>query len=284
MSSSIPCPHCAHEIPLSAERCPHCARPGLFWNVTTAQSSEERLALQNRYEAAQADALSRGANLAVEEFGKEVKKSVAVIARSDVELHRLANSTRQLYGTYYQQIDAGLKLPDGNAWDVARELTDSLLFPNYKQQIRFAALSLDGVGLSHYGSCSLTLRDDMIAHRSTVLEENSVLFMERHGVKASRTPEVPSGFRAAWNERDKLCVAKLAKRIDSTTSPNQYSALLLKQGTRPEDDEFVEVHIFGPITVLTAAKVIVTTPKTRQKATIVKALKSKLAKHGVTLT
>ena len=124
----------------------------------------------------------------------------------------------------------------------------------------------------------------MIAHRASVFDENSVLFMERHGVKASRKPGIPKGFRATWNERDKLCIAKLAERIDSSTTPNQYSGLLLKQGVSPENDEFVEVHIFGPITVLTMAEVTVTVPQARPRATIVRAIKSKLAKHGVSVS
>jgi len=261
-----------------------CGRPGIFWNVRQADDDTERAALQGRYDIAKADALSRGVDLIVEDFENAVSKSVAVIARSETELHRLASSSRQLYGTYYQQIEAGLRLPDGNEWDMAREITDSILFPNYKQKIRFAALSLDGRGLSNYGSCSLVLRDDMIAHRSSVFDQNSVLFMERHGVTVSRRPNVPKGFKATWDERHKVCIAKLAGRIDSRTNPNQYSRLLLKQGITPEDDEFVEVHIFGPITVLTMAAVMVTFPKTRQRATIVRALKSKLAKHGVSVS
>lgn len=284
MPDSIACPDCNNEIPQPAASCPHCGRPGIFWNVIQAEENDERAALHNRYSAAKADALSRGADGIVQDFQTVLAKSIAVIARSDADLHRLANGPRQLYGTYYQQIEGGLRLPDGDEWDTVREITDSLLFPKYKTQMRFAALSLDGVGLSNYGSCSVTLRDDLIAHRASVLEENSVLFMEHHGVKVSRKANIPKGFKATWAERDKLCVAKLACRVDSTTAPNQYSGLLLKQGASSEDDEFVEVHIFGPITVLTMAHVSVTTPKIRQRATIVKALKVKLAKHGVSIS
>jgi len=157
-----------------------------------------------------------------------------------------------------------------------------VLFPHYKEQIRFAALSLDGVGLSTFGVCSIEFREEMIAHRASVFDENSVLFIERHGVKVSRTPGVPKGYRAIWGERDKLCVAKLAARIDSTTAPNQYSSLLLTQGASPEAHEFVEVHIFGPMTVLTMKRVRITATKPRSKATI-RALKSNLAKHGVSV-
>lgn len=284
MPDSIPCADCKNEIPQPATSCPHCGRPGIFWNVIQANDDGERAALQSRYSAVKADALARGADGVVQDFENAIASSMGVIARSDIDVHRLANSSRQLYGTYYQQLDAGLRLPDGDEWDVVREITDSLLFPKYKEQIRFAALSLDGIGLSNYGSCSVTLRDDLIAHRASVLEENSVLFLERHGVKVSRKPDIPRGFRAIWTERVKLCVAKLAARIDSATAPNQYSSLLLKQGTSPEDDEFVEVHIFGPITVLTMAKVAVTIPPPGPRRTIVKALKSKLAKHGVAIS
>jgi hypothetical protein len=133
MPDSIPCSDCNNEIPQPATSCPHCGRPGIFWNVKQAEDVAEHAALEVRYSAAKADALSRGANLNVEDFEKATSKSIAIIARSETELHRLANSTRQLYGTYYQQIEAGLRLPSGNEWDTAREITDSLLFPNYKQ-------------------------------------------------------------------------------------------------------------------------------------------------------
>jgi hypothetical protein len=283
MPNSISCPDCTNEIPPPALCCPHCGRPGIFWNVIHAGTDEERTALENRYRVAIADAQTRGADSIIQEFEKAVADSRAVLARSDTEVQRLANSARQVYGTFYQLIEAGLTLPDGDEWNVARELADTLLFADCKKHIRFAALSLDGVGLSKFGSCSITLRDDKIAHRASVFDENSVLFMERHGVKASRRPDIPKGFRATWNERNKLCVAKLAGRIDSFTTPNQYSGLLLKQGASPEDDEFVEVHVFGPLTVLSMAEVTVTVPKARPKATIVRAIKSKLAKHGVSV-
>ena len=280
----IPCPECTNEIPQPAACCPHCGRPNIFWNVISADDAEERDALQGRYTDAKADALARGADARLQDFESALFNSVAVIARPETEIHRLANNTRQLYGTYYEQIEAGLRLPDNDEWSTVREIADTLLFPGYKQHIRFAALSLDGKGLPNFGQCSFQLREEMIAHRASVLEENSVTFMERHGVKASRNPSVPKGFRASWPSRNKVCVAKLAQRIDSIAGPNEYSSLLLRQGKPPEDDEFVEVHIYGPLTILAIAKVNVTIPKVRQRATVVRSLKSKLAKHGVSIS
>ncbi len=121
----------------------------------------------------------------------------------------------------------------------------------------------------------------MISHRASVFEENSALFMERRGIKISRSPNLPKGYRATWDERAKLCVAKLAGKIDAATRSDEYSGLLVKQGATSEDDEFIEVHIWGPMTVLTMERVIVTAPKPRHRATIIKALKAKLAKHNV---
>lgn len=278
MQTSIPCAECSNEIPEPAPCCPHCGQRANFWNVIDAGQPDERAALQVRYDAAKTDALARGADAAVKNFETAVAGSKAVLARSVDHVLQLANSTQEPYATYYQLIEAGLRLPDNDEWNRARELTDTVLFPLYKDQIRFAALSLDGVGLSTFGDCSIELREEMIAHRASVFDENSVLFMERHGVKVSRTPNVPKGFRAIWGERDKLCVAKLARRIDSTTAPNQYSKLLLAQGASPETHEFVEVHIFGPMTVLTMAKVKVPPAKVGPRAS---ALVFKLKSHGV---
>lgn len=280
MPDSIPCDHCHHDIPQPSERCPHCARPGIFWNVIVANSDKERSELERRYDEAKTDAISRGAEIALQNFENAVSNSKAVIARNELEVLRLATSTRQLYATYYQQMEAGLRLPDGDDWDVVREIADSLLFPKYKKDMRFGALSLDGVGLVNYGSCSICLRNEMISHRASVFEENSVLFMKRKKIRVSDS-DLPKGFRASWDHRNNLCVAKLAGSIDSTSDPNKYSELLLKCGESSADDAFVEVHIWGPISVRSMEKVTITTPADGVKATILKAIASHLEKHGV---
>ena len=282
MPVSIICPECKNEIPQPAERCPHCGRPGIFWNVIAASDPAEQAALNNRYTTATTDATTRKVASVVRDFENAVNQSSAVIARSEGEVLRLATSTRQLYATYYQQVESGLKLPDGDEWALIREVTDTLLFPQYKKDIRFGALCLDGVGLSNYGTCSIILKEEMISHRASVFEENSVLFTKKHSIGTSN-PDLPKGFRATWHDRARLCVAKLAQNIDSATEPTQYSGLLLKQGTTSADDDFVEVHIWGPLSVLSISKITITVPRQRQRMTIIKALRAKLAKHGVTV-
>lgn len=283
MSSSVTClfPSCGNEVPQPSMCCPHCGRPGLFWNVSAAGEADEVAALDRRYQAAKKDAAARKADLVLQDFENALSRSKAVITRNHSDVLRLASSTRQLYATYYQLVESGVRLPDGNEWGVVRELADTLLFPQYKQHMRFGALSLDGRGLPNYGDCSIVLREELIAERTSVFEENSALFVERHGIKISRHPKVPKGHRAAWADRAKLGAAKLHSSIDSKTTPDKYSLILLKPGATSGDDEFIEVHIFGPMTVLTMEQVIVIAPQASRHATIVRAIKSKLAKHKV---
>lgn len=249
--------------------------------MLAADEPEERAALDRRYDKAKKESRDRKSHTVLQDFENAVGDSKAVISRYYSEVLRLASSTRQLYGTYYELVEAGIRLPDGDEWDTLRELADTVLFPKYKQNIRFGALTLDGRGLLNYGDCAIVLREPMIAERTSVFEENSAIFVERHEIKISRKPNVPKGYRATWSQRARLAVAKLHDRIDSTTTPDKYSQILLKTGTTSEDDDFIEVHIFGPMTVLTMERVIVIIPQTSKRATIVKAIKSKLAKHNV---
>jgi hypothetical protein len=260
--TSDACEYCGNEVPLTWNHCPHCARPGLFPNVKAAQVSAEREALERRYRAALRDASSRGAQADVGKFETATANSKAVIARPLRELDRLAASDKELFPTFYRLLGEEVRLPHGNQWDRARRIADEALFPGYKEEIRFAALSLDGAGLSSYGDCSFVLRDDMIAHRASVFEENSTVFMKRHAY------EPPAGHRAAWGERGKLCVAKLAGRIRPGMPEAQFPGILLRTGTTSAEDDFVEVHIWGPMSLRAVERILMATTlkKAFQKA------------------
>jgi hypothetical protein len=202
--------------------------------------------------------------------------------RAPGDLLRLANSDRDLFATYYQLRRAGLRLPTGDEWDYRRNVADEALFPDFKEHITFAALSLDGTGLSNYGSCSIVLRNDMIAHRASVFEENSVKFTERHRV-AMKKGKVPNGYRAPWANREKLCAAKLHQSIDAATRPDEYSRLLMREGATSEEDQFVEAHIFGPWTARTIEQVSVSKRRKRADNVSIKWLARELKKFGVTV-
>lgn len=274
-----PCSFCGRPVPLESSLCPHCARPSLYPNVRVAEQETEREALAARHRLAVQGAESRGCGEAVRAFESAAGSSQAVLSRSLADVERLASSDRQLYATYYQLLEAEVKLPAGDKWDPLRRLADEALFPGYKDKIRFAALSLDGAGLSGYGECSLVLREEMVAHRASVLEGNSALLMKNWAYN------VPAGSRATWKERARLCVAKLAARLRPETTEADFASLLLRPGTRPEDDDFVEVHVWGPMSSWTFARVVLSGVAGGRKPARarVKALRARLKLAGIDL-
>jgi hypothetical protein len=253
---------CGHGLPINADRCPHCGRPGLYPNVRAASRPAEKQALARRYRGARYALHSRGCGNVADALMKALAGSTAVITRPLGEVERLARSDREVYSTYYKQIEAEVRLPDDSQWDSLRRIAEEALFPGYKEDIRFAALTLDDRGLPNYGDCFFTLRSSMIAHRSTVFETNDVLFMSRRNLSLSEMAELPPGNRAAWADRATLCVAKLGPRLDRSMGRADFPAVLVQPGASTKDDEFVEVHVFGPLTIRSVEKIVQVEPDT----------------------
>ena len=120
----------------------------------------------------------------------------------------------------------------------------------------------------------------MIAHRASVFEKNSVLWIQ--DIKFGDAHDLPKGYRATWNNRGKICVAKLASKIDEATGSDEYSTLLMRQGASTEDDDFVEVHIWGSMTIRTFERVTFN-PRSKKAVRIItgRANRERLAKFGV---
>jgi hypothetical protein len=281
--SSSPCPDCTQPLQIVAEHCPHCARPGRYPNVLLASQAADVAALDDRLQKAEARASARGAATNVQDFSAALADSKAVIARPRGELERLASNDNQVYATYYQLIDAEARVPDDDKWDALRRGTDEALFPGQKEKVRFAALTLDAVGVLNYGACQMTLRAPMIAHRASVFEENTAAFMEKHEVKLKDAPASAVGFRAPWGDRAKVCVAKLADEITPATTQAMRPGILLHQGATSAEDRFVEVHIWGPMTIRSFERVVFLRSKDRKKLhkSDEKVLHAQLAKLGV---
>jgi hypothetical protein len=128
----------------------------------------------------------------------------------------------------------------------------------------------------------MVIRDKMIAHRASVFEENSVIWMARQRINLSEANNLPTGYRAVWSERAKLAVAKLSNKIQSDTSPDSYPGIALQQGATTEDDQFIEVHIWGSMTIRTFEHVTIRQSQRPASRIILKALQEKLNKIGVT--
>jgi hypothetical protein len=257
--------------------CPHCGRPGLFPNVRAAQIESERQALDKRYQATLTDTVARGAEGPIRDFDAATQASKAVIARPLGDAMRLISSDKELYSTYYKLLEADVRLPFGDEWDRLRRLADAVLFTGYEKEIRFAALCLNEVGLAEYGDCFLILREDMIAHRATAFEENSAAFLR------GRHERIPEGSRAIWAERSKLCTAKNAGDLTPGACASDFPAVLMRQKTATEESRFVEVHIYGPMSIRTVEKVIFKKGPRPYRKSFELELRDRLAKYGASL-
>ena len=202
------------------------------------------------------------------------KRSRVVISRDSNEVYRLACGENQLYATYYNLVEAGVRVPTASKYDVNRPAIDATMFPYYHPQIRFGALTLDDRGLGHYGDCHLILKTDMVDFRTTTFTENSAAFVLRNG---SLLP----GHRATWAHRGRLAVAKLVSVLTPSSTGADLPAILTSDGATPDDDVFIEAHVYGSISMRTVEKVIVT--RTKMRSVKLSALKDKLKKMGVPL-
>ena len=282
--NKIHCNFCNNDFPISSNCCPHCAQPGLFPNVIVAGDSEEVSELDKRYQNAYKETKLRQCDHILSDYEKTIlENSKAVISRSLSEVERLAKSDNEIYVSYYKLIEADLKLPSGSKWDIFRRLAEESLFPGYRERIRFGSLSFTKEGSKNYGECSFVLRNKMIAPRASVFEENCVIFMKRHRLLFDELDDLPKGYRATWNDRGKLAAVKAAGDIKPETDPDEYQEILLHNAPDSKDDVFVEVHVYGPITVRTMEHVTVTNPKRRQDKIFLKSLENKLKKFSVKL-
>lgn len=239
------CPNCSAPILGHVRQCHVCSADVGFPNVRAAEASSEVAALQSRLAAAETAARARGSLDKLEEFKIAVKKSSAVLARSLGDLEAFVKSDNALYVNFHSQVRARSRIPENNDWDRGRVAVESAVHPFYFEEINYTALSLDYFGVLWWGEYSIVLKEAHIGLRTSVFEENPFVFFERHRVSTGKPP--PNGYRAPWANRQDLAAAKLADRITSSTKSDQFSPILLHQGTSRGEADFVECHTFGPI-------------------------------------
>ncbi len=279
MHLSQTCFHCQLEFPTTLPECPHCGLPRLFPNV--AEARNEKPELYNRYDSAIQAAGRAGTEALVRRFEIAASQSIAVTNRSLAFVSELADE-KGIFTTFYKKRDGGMLIPQGSKWDAFRGAADEFFFGQNKDEIRFAALSCNGAGLTNYGECTMVLGEQFIAHRTSVFETNTARFFERGGMfQSGKSPAVPSGLRATWEDRGKLAVAKLVTRITNSTTDAEFSALLLSPGATSDDDEFIEAHIFGPLTIRSFSNVTLPKASRRLPASAIKGLAQKLAKLNI---
>jgi hypothetical protein len=216
------CKYCRYDYPAAQTQCPHCARPASHYpNVTQAGSHEERQALDARYSVAVREASANGCESVVQELEAAVTRSKAVIARSYGDILRLASSADQILSTYHQLIAAGNRL-----------------FRDHDSYNRLRIVADPALFPGYHEDIRFAALSDVF-----------------HG----RT-RVTGGYRGTWGERGKIAVAKLASRLTSHVQASDFAALLMAEAKNGED-EFIEVHIWGPITVKAIETVAISSTK-----------------------
>lgn len=238
------CKNCKSEVPFSYEKCPTCGQYMGPPNVRSAKSKKELDALNLRYEAALDDAKKNGSYKCLTEFDEEVKKSFTVINVDLNYLNLVCTSDNALYSNYFLQTNGQIRKPASEDHDKHRRGVDALLFGEYSKEIRYAALSLDGMGLISYGHYSMKLKEIAVKDRATLLENNSYEFAQKNNLKPGDI--IPAGYKSCWNDRHKLAVSKLCKKVKADTKKNEFSKILLYADKKNRaKDEFIEVHIYG---------------------------------------
>ena len=149
------------------------------------------------------------------------------------------------YRNYHQRVESGERNPAAPDNASRREMVGARLFPSYQANIQYAALSPDGRGLGSYGSIAVgwDVTPYYLGQRAVLIEENSYVFFERHGLGNPETA-IPSGFRAIWEDRVMLATAKHGEQLTTSTPDEELAKLLLHSADDRSDDEFIEILIY----------------------------------------
>ncbi len=272
---------CGAAVPAHLRDCPVCGRDNGCPNLRAAELKTEIEALDARLHAAEVSAEARNCLDILNQFGVAVLGSKAVVARSLGVLDDIVMSDNVVWVSYHQQVASGSRMPENNKWDRGRTAAESTILPNFHDRISYAALSLDGRGVTAFGPYSIVLREGATALRASVFEENSFLFHQRHKVIAGQPP--PPGYRATWSQRHILAKSKLQHLLTASTTPARFAGILITQASRAESADFIEVHIFGGIHRRAIERVIGSSPKSRVDTVLLKRVERRLREVGATL-
>lgn len=246
------------DLPRRGELCDHCQKPAFFPPENTCRACRvpttlrasnvqmaraEKAEFERRYKIALRRAKKRKTIPVLERLEQVAAASDAVINVDIGFAYHLLTEENPLYAPYAKQTQAGVRALARFRDDSRRKTVEGWLFGSHGDMVVYAALSADdGRGLTSYGPVHMKLDEVAIAHRASVLEENSFTFAEKHLPEHPEGP--PPGYRATWDQRGQLAAAKLESRLAPETQEESLPALLLTAGKERSDDDFIEIHIF----------------------------------------
>jgi hypothetical protein len=198
--------------------------------------------------------------------------------RSLGALSNWLNGDSPMFYSFHHQVQYQGRTPTETEWDQQRGAAEAAINPIYYQELNYAALTLDGLGMTYYGPYSVTLKSVTIDERASVFEQNPFYFNERHHVTAGRAP--PLGYRATWDGRGRLAVAKLQANIPAGCLADGFADILMEPRRSASDCDFVEVHIFGPINRLGIERIVGPEPSNRIERQVWKQAVRKAREYG----
>jgi hypothetical protein len=248
--SAVVCDACHNSgITPELDRCVHCGFDLGFPNVRAARATDEQNALVARYDAQLDSIPDKRVRETVLRFQRCVERESSVVVNKTAQaLAEMLSSERDLFVPYYKLVEIDRRVPNLDDWNRWRPLVDQILFPQYYEEIRFASLTLDDLGVISYGPFTIHLDEELISARSSVFECNSIVFVRDKFAVFNANLQLPPGFRSTWEDRGKLAVAKYGSELAEDTDDEEFPRILLRNDDNESKDEFLEVHIWGPIT------------------------------------
>jgi hypothetical protein len=137
------CTNCNEPVPEFEHTCGACGTFYEYQNVRASREKTETDALHSRFETALASARARGIEARFEEFVAAAANSQAVVCRPLGIVQVSLSPPYTALTSYYRQVESKQRTPESNIWDRTRPAVDDMLFPYYKNDIVFGALSLN---------------------------------------------------------------------------------------------------------------------------------------------
>jgi hypothetical protein len=175
-------------------------------------------------------------------------------------LNHFVERDNSLYPVYLNMVRAEIWYPGDDVIDSERLIAEEATLPGCARNIRYAALTINDSGLTNYGNYLVFWREEVTGYRASVFTDNCVMWRKRNGINLDEVA-IPLGNRAIWEQKHMVAVSKCAVKIVATTSDDEFGEILLSSVSgAPARDEFVEVHIWGPLTRRSVAQVVRTAP------------------------
>src|SRR5437667_7417032 len=159
---------CGHELQSFDPQCPSCGKQLSAPNVRMALAQRDRL-----HSAYHLKRQSTARGLRLEELEACIGSDGRIVVNMRYStIRELLENPQVTYGNFWQDFVADRIVERNEALVARRMQVDAALFAQHTKRIRSAVLSPDGLGATFYGRFAVTLRQLLIADRTSLLENN----------------------------------------------------------------------------------------------------------------